>query len=77
MIPKVHPRAKLTRPTLRYCAWSWTFGLACWLATHGPRRRRVEVIDGYEHRDVWLLPVARRVMRFSYRFWRDEFSPDW
>lgn len=48
--------------------WSWTYGLACWLATHGPRR---------SNGDRLFLPVARRVMRLSNRFWRDSYSPDW
>lgn len=52
---------------MRYRFWSATFGLACWLATHGPRRNGERL----------TLSPARLVMRASTRLWRDEFSPDW
>ncbi len=52
---------------MQYRLWSVTFGLACWLATHGPR------LNG----ERLSLPIARQVMRASTRLWREEFSPDW
>lgn len=76
-LPPVHPRAEIEKATVRYCLWSWTFGLACWLATHGPKTGPVEIVEGVEYRERLLLPLARRAMRLSHRLWLDEFSPDW
>ena len=53
---------------MRYFAWHHLFGLACWLATHGPRKA-----DG----DRWTVPLAKRVMRWSHPLYKEEWQPDW